>query len=294
MVQEIKYINIREVLSRVLRHPLLQDVNLEQAIQYTIDFIGIFGLPEFYQDKETKIEIEDYRGLLPCDLIQIIMVKECKTNIPLRSMTAEFNPGGRHYHQVRHEPQFKTQGRVIFTSFKCGDIIISYKAIPVDDEGLPMIIDNTKYLRALELYIRCQVFTILFDMGKITQQVLNHTEQEYSWAAGQLEEEFKIPSVSEMQSITNILNQLISRENEFYNRFEALGNKEHNKIHNNNSVFRENIHTLLPMGVGNDFHQKNTTPHVVTNTNNCPPSSTVYVTTDARALTEEELLEIFI
>lgn len=163
----------------------------------------------------------------------------------------------------------------------------------MDDEGLPMIIDNTKYLKALELYIRCQVFTILFDMGKITQQVLNHTEQEYSWAAGQLEEEFKIPSVSEMQSITNMLNQLISRENEFYNRFEALGNKEHNKIHNNNSVFRENIPTLLPMGVGNDSHQKDTTPKIV-NTNNCPPSSTVYVTADARALTEEELLEIFI
>ena len=46
MVREIEYINIRELLSRVLRHPLLQDFTLEQAIQYTIDFIGLFGFSQ--------------------------------------------------------------------------------------------------------------------------------------------------------------------------------------------------------------------------------------------------------
>jgi hypothetical protein len=72
---------------------------------------------------------------------------------------------------------------------------------------------------------------VLFDLGKITQQVLQHTEQEYAWSAGQLEEEFKTPSMSEMQSITNMLNQIIVRKDEFYNRFERLGNKEFRRIH---------------------------------------------------------------
>ena len=231
MFKEIRYINIREVLSRVLRHPLLQEVTLEQAIQYTIDFIGTFGLPKFYQDKEADIEIEGYMGQLPCDLISINMVKDCKTNIPLRSMTSEFNPGGKYYRGIKHEPQFKTQGRTIITSFKCGNIHISYKAIPVDDEGLPLLIDNPKYLKALEQYIKCQAFTILYDMGKITGQVLNHTEQEYAWAAGQLTEEFNTLSVAEMESVTNMLNQLIVRNDEFIRRFDRLGNKEFNKIH---------------------------------------------------------------
>ena len=231
MVKEIRYINIREVLSRVLRHPLLQEVTLEQAIQYTLDFIGIFGLPKFYTDKEADVEIEDYRGELPCDLVQINMVKDCRTNLPLRSMTSEFNPGGRYYHDVQHEPQFKTQGRTIITSFKCGMIHISYKAIPVDDEGLPLLIDNAKYMKALELYIKTQAFSILYDMGKITIQVLNHTEQEYAWAAGQLEEEFNTLSLAEMESMTNMLNQLIVRNDEFIGRFERLGNKEFNKVH---------------------------------------------------------------
>ena len=231
MVKELEYIGIKELLSRVLRHKLLQEFTLEQAIQYTIDFIGIFGFPELYEDKQAEVEICDYRGKLPCDLISIDMVKDCKTNIPLRSMTAIFNPGGKYYNHLRQEPQFKTQNRTIITSFPEGKVIIAYKAIPVDDEGLPLLVNNTKYLKALELYVKCQLFTMLFDEGKITQQVLSHTEQEYGWAAGQLEEEFKTPSVAEMQSITNSLHQIFQRHDEFYSRFESLGNKEFRKIH---------------------------------------------------------------
>lgn len=231
MVKEIEYINIKELLSRVLRHKLLQEFTMEQAIQYTFDFIGIFGFPELYEDKEIEVDICDFKGELPCDLIQINMVKECKSNIPLRSMTAAFNPGGKYYNHLRQEPQFKVQNRIIVTSFPKGRVIISYKAIPVDDEGLPLLINNSKYLKALELYVKCQLFTMLFDEGKITQQVLNHSEQEYAWAAGQLEEEFKTPSESEMQSITNMLHQIIQRHDEFYNRWESLGNKEFRKIH---------------------------------------------------------------
>ena len=71
MISEISYINIREVLNRVLRHPLLQDVTLEQAVQYIIDFIGIFGMPKLYQNQEEILHIENFRAKLPCNLISI-------------------------------------------------------------------------------------------------------------------------------------------------------------------------------------------------------------------------------
>lgn len=231
MVKEIEYINIRELLSRVLRHKLLQEFTLEQAIQYTKDFIDIFGFPELYEHKEAEIDICDYHGTLPCDCISVIMAKDCRTNIPLRAMTASFNPGGKYYNHLQQEPQFKTHNRVITTSFPKGKVIIAYRAIPVDDEGLPLLVDNSKYLKTLELYVKCQMFGDLFDEGKISQQVLNHTEQEYSWAAGQLQEEFKTPSEAEMQSITNMLHQIIVRNDDFYDRFETLGNKEFRVIH---------------------------------------------------------------
>lgn len=231
MVREIEYINIREILSRILRNRLLQDYTLEQAVQDTLDFIGLFDFPELYLSKEASINIHEYRGKLPCDLIKITMVKDSRTNKPLRKMTAVFNPGGKYYKHIKQEPQYKTQNRNIITTFPEGEIIVAYKAIAVDDEGYPLLIDNSKFLKALELYIKCRLFTEEFERGKIQQNVLQHTEQEYAWAAGQLSAEFKMPDISEMESISNIITQRINRYDEFDNGFERLGNREKVIIH---------------------------------------------------------------
>lgn len=229
MVKEYNYINIREALSRVLRHPLLQDVTLEQAVQYTIDFIGIFGMPKLYQDKEEVLHIEDFRAKLPCDLVSINQIKECKTGVCLRSMTDNFMPR-EHYDKIPQELSFKTQGQVLYVSFKTGDVSVSYKAIPVDKDGFPLLIDNPVFLKALEAYIKREAFTILFDMGKIAPAVLQNTQQQYAWLAGQLQSEFTIPSQSEMESISRMWNTLIQRTSEFNNGFSSLGNKEYIKL----------------------------------------------------------------
>lgn len=216
-MEDFKYVNIREILSRLLRHPLLQDVTLEQVIQYTVDFIGIFGLPKMYLDKEEVRTIKDYRAQLPEDFISIIQVKD-KNNLCLRSMTETFSPNS---HEKYHmDSTYKVQGSIIFTSFKEGEIVVAYKAIPVDDQGLPLLIDNPVFLRALESYIKKEVFTILFDVGKISPAVLQNTQQHYAWAAGQLQSEFTIPSISEMESIRKDWCTLLQRTNRFKNSFK--------------------------------------------------------------------------
>ena len=234
MVKEYNYINIREALSRVLRHPLLQDVTLEQAVQYTIDFIGIFGLPKLYQDKEEVLHIEDFRAKLPCNLISINQIKECKTGVCLRSITDNFMPR-EHYdrsagYKIPQELSFKTQGQVLYVSFKTGDVSVSYKAIPVDKDGFPLLIDNPVFLKALEAYIKRETFTILFDMGKIAPAVLQNTQQQYAWLAGQLQSEFTIPSISEMESIKNSWCTLLQRTTEFREGFKNNGSQEYIKV----------------------------------------------------------------
>lgn len=234
MIKEYTHISIKEVLSRLLRHPLLQDLTLEQVVQYTLDFISIFGLPKLYQDKEEVIHIEEFRGLLPCDLISINQVKECKSGVCMRSMTDNFMPQ-EHYdknvgYKVPQELTFKTQGQIIYTSFKTGDILVSYKSIPVDKDGYPLLIDNSVFMKALELYIKREVFTVLFDMGKIQGAVLQNTQQQYAWLAGQLRSEFTIPSISEMESIKRSWCTLIQRTASFNDGFRNNGNQEYIKL----------------------------------------------------------------
>lgn len=227
MWSEFSYINIREVLSRVMRHPLLADLNLEAAIQYTIDFMGVMGLPAVFTDKTAVVDIDNYRGVLPCDTVAVNQVRDCRSKVCLRSMTDNFNGTNK---EDRGEMTFKTQGRVIFTSFRNGSVEVSYKAIHTDDEGLPMLPDNPVFLKALELYIKKEWFTILYDMGRITAQVLQNTQQEYYFKAGQCNNEFVIPSVSEMESITRMMNTLVPRVTDFDKSFRHQGDREYLKV----------------------------------------------------------------
>lgn len=256
MVTNIQYTNIRRVLDDITDHPLLRDVTLEQVIRHTIRFISLHGYPQLYQDKINIVDIKDFRGLLPCDLISIIQVKDLKTDVCLRSMTDTFTPGLRpkptmenqpkdllnnmkppvdtyipSMQEYREESSFKTQGRIIFTSFPEGRVEIAYKAIPVDEDGFPLLIDNETYLNALEAYIKVKVFTVKFDTGKIQAGVLSNAQSEYAWAAHLLQSEMITPSMAEMESMTRYLNTFIKPVRQFDNGFKNLGNREYLRKH---------------------------------------------------------------
>ena len=246
MVKEIRYTNIRRVLDSLHDHPMLSDLTLEQVVRHTIRFIGIHGYSKLYKDKETDVDIHEFRGLLPCDLISITQVKDDCSGICLRSMTDSFTPGlvsspshTPHSHMLyippkapgHDEPTFKTQGKVIFTSFPEGKVRIAYKAIPVDEDGFPLLIDNENYLACLEAYIKKQVFTIKFDQGKIAAGVLQNAKTDYAFLAGQLQSEMTIPSYSEMQSITNYITSILPSMRAFDNSFKNLGSREYIRNH---------------------------------------------------------------
>ena len=273
MVKEIRYTSITRVLDDLTEHPLLRDLTLEQVVRHTIRFIGLHGYSKLYCDKIEDVEIKDFRGLLPCDLISIIQVKDKRTGICLRHMTDNFAEGmeedrlkektfqhqrcnemgerdkrdgrrERHGHRFdlrgiyippmhvyHHEPAFKTQGRVIFTSFPEGCVEIAYKAIPIDKDGFPLLIDNENYLAALEAYIKKMVFTVKFDTGKVSGAVLQNAQTDYAFLAAELNAEMTMPSTSEMESITRYINTMIPKVREFDNGFVNLGNREYIRNH---------------------------------------------------------------
>lgn len=228
MVTEIQYTDIRRVLDDLMDHPLLRDLTLEQVVRHTIRFISLHGYPRLYKDAEETVGIKDYRGLLPCDLISIVQVKDKKTGKCLRAMTDTFTPRERKEREIE-ELSFKTQGRVIYTSFPEGEVEIAYKAIPVDGEGYPLLIDNETYLNALEAYIKVKAFTVKYDTGQIQSGVLSNAQTDYAWAARQLQQEFTMPSMNEMESITRMWNTMIKPVTHFDNGFRHLGDREYRR-----------------------------------------------------------------
>lgn len=223
--------NIRIILDKILRHPLMQDLSLESAVDYTVDFMRIVGVPSMFTEKTEVLEIKDYRTKLPEDYYQMIQVRKVKGET-LRYSTDTFHMSEHKEHDTKciYDFTYKIQGSIIYTSFKDGEIEISYQSIATDEEGYPLIPDNSSFTRALELYIKKQWFTILFDLGKITNPVLQNIQQEYAWAVGDCQTEFNRLSLDKAESFYNSWKTLIIRDTEHRNRFINNGTKERLKL----------------------------------------------------------------
>lgn len=225
-----RYISIKEVLDNLLDNPLLQDLTLERVVNYTVDFIRKVGMPKVYIEKTANLEIKEYRALLPCDfhkMIQVRVFKEGYSQV-FRSSTDSF-----HLSKDKgdsHDLTYKLQGQAIYTSMKNGTIEIVYQAIPVDCDGYPMILDNSSFREALELYITKKRYKVLFDVGKIRGDVYSSTCQDYAFAVGQAQTSLIMPTIDEMESITNSWNTLIPRVREHNFGFINNGSKEELKF----------------------------------------------------------------
>ena len=221
-----KFISIKEVMDDLLDHPLLQDLTFERVINYTIHFIRIVGMPKLFTEKTATLEIQDYRASLPCDYVNIIQVR---TREPgawryFRSSTDTFHMSNDKSNSS--DLTYKIQGSVIFTSIKEGTIEISYRALPIDCEGYPMIPDDSSFIRALEAFITTKKFKILFDLGEMSQVAYDNNRREYAFAVGQAQSRLVMPSIDEMESITNMWNTLIPRVTQHSTGFVNNGTKE--------------------------------------------------------------------
>lgn len=230
------YISIRQVLDDLMDNPLLQDLTLERAVNYAVKFIQIVGMPSVFLEKTEKIEIENYRGKLPCDFYEMIQVRAvgkegCNGVRPhqvFRYSTDSFHMSPDKTRD--NDLTYKLQGTCIFTSMKEGTIEIAYRAMSTDEEGFPLIPENGSFETALELFIKKRHFTIQFELGKISQQVLQNVQQEYAWAVGQAQSDLVRPSIDQLQAFTNSWNTLIPRVTEHSKGFKDDGTQERIKL----------------------------------------------------------------
>lgn len=208
----MEYIDINTLVDRIKRNTLMDDIPYETIVDYALEFIKITGVPANFIEKTAKVEIKDYKGLLPCDFYKIIQVRD-KKGYCFRASTDSFHmsPDKEKNDHNKRETGFtyKIQGSCIITSMPEGELEIAYRSFPVNEEGLPLIPDNGSYPRALQEYITVEWYTMLCDQGKISPQVLQNRQQRYAWYVGQAQADLVMPTIDEMQSITNSWNKLL-------------------------------------------------------------------------------------
>lgn len=208
----------------------MQDLTLETAVDYCIDFMRLVGVPDMFTEKVAVLEINNYRAALPEDFYQVNQIRTTEGNY-FRYTGDTFHTHKCFDNTANVDLTYKIQGGVIITSIEKGCIEISYQAIAVDEEGYPMIPDNSSFTRAIQAYIKKEWFTILFDEAKISQQAFQQAQQDYAWAVGDCRSEFNRLTIDKAESLFNSWRTLIIRDSEHRRGFKNNGSKEYIKTH---------------------------------------------------------------
>lgn len=226
------YLSLSVITDKLLRHPMMAGISYEAIIDYAIDFMRIVQCGGFFEEKCIKIEIENYKGLLPNDYFEVNQIRLSANNSGYRAPVFKYATDTFHMSEDKNtiDYTYKIQGNYIFTSIKEGVIELSYKAILIDEEGFPLVPDNSKFTRALQAFIKKEWFTILFDMGKLHGTILENTNREYAWAVGACESEYQKMTLDKAESFYNSWRTLIPRTREHYKGFVSDGIRENLKI----------------------------------------------------------------
>ena len=121
---------------------------------------------------------------------------------------------------------FDLNNNNITLSVKEGKVCMAYLAIPTDEEGLPLIPEDTSYQLAVKKYLTMKIDYIAWRRGTLPQAVFQHSEQEWMWYVGQAGNKAKMPNIDQLEAIKNMTMRLLPNINAHETFFKNLGSPE--------------------------------------------------------------------
>ena len=219
-------VSVGNILWKVLKQPIVQDLKYEDAAEYAIEYLRLIGAALSFEDRVERIKLSNYKGLLPSNLINIRGIAysscECDGGVAMRYASNIYHtdingcePGGQEYTYI-------TQNNVVTTS---------YSALATDEFGYPLIPDNESFKVALEYYIIHRTLEGLWSMGKITDKVFQYYEQKRHYYSAQATNSMTIKNMDQMETMFNALNRMIIDVNPQETFYKNFGVKEIIKKH---------------------------------------------------------------
>lgn len=228
-------VSIKMIADRLMRNPLMKDLNYEFIVDNAIEVLRILEAPSIFVTRREALNVVNFRALKPIDMMRIEgIVRTDVGNEPIPLTASEdisqefFNVGGNL--PSRLDYTYSLNSKYVNLNFETGNINIIYRAIATDEECYPLIVDNATLLRCVESYIKWKWFDILNDMDMVTDRKLNKAEVDYCFNVGQADANLKLPDTDEMEALVNTIVQLIPSRTEHGRRFEFLGAQEHLRI----------------------------------------------------------------
>lgn len=229
-----KTVSLKYIIERVI-NTYGFDVSIypEDVAENVFEAMGLIGAGNAYVRKQEDIVIENHRGELPCDLFEPISIKDAEYNYPCITDTGTF-PAVYNDDDTSNDTglpiRYNINDSYIFTSIKDGTLTMSYYAFPVDDEGLPLIPDDVRYIKAVVSYVAERIALKLWMKNVITEAVYRQIERDWLFYVNSAGNKAKMPNIDKLESIKNMVARMISRPNHHTTQFRYRNSPENLNI----------------------------------------------------------------
>lgn len=246
-------VSIKSVIARIIRNTRMQDPSyLFDMYEWIPEAMGYMRTKFELTHKYADVTINFHKGRLPCDLHHITAVEynghrlamgstskhlstghisESEQNLPTSTLAPTTTiTGGTTWNTA-----FSSTGNTlpahpsdmytidlgyISTTMADATVRVHYKAVPCDEDGMPLIPDNEDYKQALYYYVRGMMGGVGYKDPIFSY---NDLMQRFELHAARAIEQITYPSVDSMENKVNLLSRLIPQGNYFDNFFRADG-----------------------------------------------------------------------
>lgn len=227
-----QYIPIKTIANRITKHPLLRDMNFSDIVSHTVDVLRLAKVPGQKVERICEKTLVEMKAQIPKDNENILSIDYIRGD---KQIPMVVGSDGLHNHLSKMDKArnnhsaytYTINNGMINTNQRDGKILIKYEGLKVDEDGIPMIPDEISLIKAIDNYIKVQVFTVLVDLGKLPGGSLHRVEQEYAWYMGQAQSAFQgFVNEDEVESFLRGFKTLLPEGNGHGNRDMYKINRE--------------------------------------------------------------------
>lgn len=232
------YTTIERVVENVIRDTgFTESIDFADIVEWVFIAQELINVPTAYIKKITDgntdwghyppVQVVAHRAELPCDFHKLISVREYCLQIPMVGDSGTFLQSIRDVDSGKYSNiTYTINNNYIFTNMEEGYLEIAYWAFPTNEEGMPMIPDDVKYLRAVESFIAFKIATRLWLQDKLSTDKKNYFEQNWYWDAKAAKGKADIPSYDQAESLKNQILRLVQRPTQASWGYSGLSNPE--------------------------------------------------------------------
>lgn len=252
MIYSGKTTSIKTVIAKVYRDLDLKEedsfINFLEWSSEALEKIGAFTQLE---SRHKILNIDNYRAELPNDLVYLTLVtfnnypilptENVIDPIKIDTLSSSTRPYAFYENKIKNKVfvadsgfegnntatkfdnvKYKISNGCIKTSVCNGCIEIVYEAMPLDDDGYPLIPDYVEYKEALYWYINWKYSYAYWRRGEIRDGIYQDAETKWHFYCQQAANKAMIPDLGKLENIKRSYLSLRPRTEQFKTFYDGL------------------------------------------------------------------------